>query len=118
MICMHKRACLVFVLLLALACSDDSTGPDQPGATGPVTKQITPDGGTVTARGEEGIVYTLTFPAGAVRVPTRITLRPLSPSGNAWALAAHPIPAIASSTCRSRVDPLSRNSSSTRRQEG
>jgi hypothetical protein len=39
---------------------------------------LTPDGGTLTATGADGTVYTLTIPADALQVPTRVAMYPVT----------------------------------------
>jgi hypothetical protein len=43
-----------------------------------VSQEITPEGGTLTATGEDGTVFELSFPEGALYGPTVITLTPLA----------------------------------------
>lgn len=70
-------------VLTLVSCSSDPTGPSGPGS-GPVTAAITPDGGTLATRAENGAAIRLTFPPGAVGRPVEITLRPGAPEEGAW----------------------------------
>lgn len=52
--------------------------PPPPAATGPVSALIPPGGGTLSAVTGEGTTVSLSFPAGAVKTPTQVTIRPLA----------------------------------------
>lgn len=70
----------IHLALLLTAC-----GGSDPRPTGPVTATITPKGGTVRAISDDGATFTLTFPAGAVVEPLKITLTPRAPEQGSWA---------------------------------
>ena len=69
-------ACLVLsILALATSCSnDDATAPEPVPAT-QAAANIPPAGGSVTVENEAGARLTVSFPAGAVMEPTRVTIR-------------------------------------------
>ena len=84
---LHTVIVLALTAGLALiSCSgEDSPTDPGPGPAGPGTATITPGaGGRVSVTTAEGVVVTLTFPAGAVRVDTDVTLRPETPTGDDW----------------------------------
>lgn len=70
--------------LFLLSCGDNPVAPTTPPptippptGTGPVSGVISPAGGTLSAVTSEGATVALTFPAGAVREATQVTIRPL-----------------------------------------
>lgn len=76
----------MLTLIALLSCSNNGTAPE-PEETGPSAKsaEIMPDvGGTVTATTGNGSTVQLTFPPGAVKVPTVVTVRPLAPTNGNW----------------------------------
>lgn len=85
---MRRIAPLFVCTLLLLSCSDNGTMEQDPHAgipIGAVTKTITPDGGSIQTRADEGgPVFTLDFPAGAVRSPIAITVDPQAPDAGLW----------------------------------
>ena len=74
----------VVMTLFILSCGDGPVGPTNPPllppptGSGPVSAEITPTGGTLSAVTSEGATVALTFPAGAVREATQVTIRPLA----------------------------------------
>jgi hypothetical protein len=99
-----------------LSCSGDDS-PTEPGPESgdqAVTRTIDPTGGQITATAS-GTTVILTFPAGAVRVPTEITLRPTEAAeGSLFGLLLEPANMVfyeaftveAVLTDRTRVDDL------------
>lgn len=62
----------------------DPPATQPPAPTGPVTTTIQPSGGSATAVTDDGVRVTLSFPGGAVREATEITIRPLARPADLW----------------------------------
>jgi hypothetical protein len=91
---LKKIFIVLFCMALMASCSGDSTGPEDNGGNGDESPQfevnytmedemavsaiVGEPGGNVIAKGPGGVIYTLRFPAGAVKSDTLITITPVS----------------------------------------
>ncbi len=73
------------LVMLALGCGGDSPTSSTPGGKNisletsrAVSDSVGPAGGSLTARGADGIAYTLLIPAGALVTTAKITLTPIA----------------------------------------
>ena len=81
----RRPLALLFSCLLVLAAcgGDDPVEPGDPPAGG-IQATIPPEGATHAFITDDGIVVTVTFPAGAVQSPQAISITADTPSGDSW----------------------------------